>query len=226
MTLAERIVPPWLRAGYDHASGDDDPNDGEHRTFFQVLPTARIYSQFPFYNLMNDEDLFVQILATPWSRVNVRADYHWLRLTESHDLWYSGGGATNAHVFGFSGIPAGGNRDLAHVVDMAGNDVAAELIAHLEGTFEIDPRADRPLAERRAGERLGRGIDGEKAAAVFEPPSFDRREAAAGTGDRGARRDRGRIIGGRYGQARVAKLVDGDDLADIGDNAGEHYARS
>jgi hypothetical protein len=108
---------PWLRVGYDRASGDDDPSDGEHRTFFQVLPTARSYAQFPFYNLMNDEDLFAQLLATPWSRVSVRADYHWLRLTEPRDLWYSGGGATNDHVFGFSGIPAGGHRDLAHVVE-------------------------------------------------------------------------------------------------------------
>ncbi len=110
---------PWLRAGYDRSSGDDDPNDGEHRTFFQVLPTARIYAQFPFYNLMNDEDVFVQLLATPLPRVSVRADYHWLRLTEPHDLWYGGGGATNDHVFGFSGIPANGHRELAHLVELA-----------------------------------------------------------------------------------------------------------
>jgi alginate export protein len=108
---------PWLRAGYDRASGDGDPTDGEHRTFFQVMPTARSYAQFPFYNLMNDEDVFVQLLASPWSRVNVRADYHWLRLTDPHDLWYSGGGATNDHVFGFAGIPSGGERELAHVVE-------------------------------------------------------------------------------------------------------------
>ena len=113
------FAAPWLRVGYDRASGDDDPADGEHRTFFQVLPTARIYAQFPFYNLMNDEDLFVQLLATPWPRVSVRADYHWLRLTEPRDLWYSGGGATNDHVFGFAGIPGGGHRELAHVVEAA-----------------------------------------------------------------------------------------------------------
>jgi hypothetical protein len=110
---------PWLRVGWNRASGDDDPGDGEHRTFFQVLPTARIYAQFPFYNLMNDEDLFAQLLATPWPGVSLRADYHWLRLTEPRDLWYSGGGATNDHVFGFAGIPGHGHRDLAHVVEAA-----------------------------------------------------------------------------------------------------------
>lgn len=110
---------PWIRAGYDQSSGDDDPNDGRHGTFFQVLPTARIYAQFPFYNLMNDEDLFVQLLATAFDRANIRLDYHWLRLTESRDLWYSGGGATNERIFGFAGVPAQGHRDLAHVVELA-----------------------------------------------------------------------------------------------------------
>jgi hypothetical protein len=110
---------PWIRAGYNRSSGDDDPNDGEHRTFFQVLPTARIYAQFPFYNLMNDEDVFVQLIATVLTRATVRIDYHWLRLTEARDLWYAGGGATNDHVFGFSGISAEGRRELAHVVEGA-----------------------------------------------------------------------------------------------------------
>jgi Alginate export len=110
---------PWLRVGWDRSSGDDDPTDGDHRTFFQVLPTARIYAQFPFYNLMNDEDVFAQLIATPTSRSSLRVDYHWLRLTEPHDLWYSGGGATNDHVFGFAGVPAAGHRELAHLVDVA-----------------------------------------------------------------------------------------------------------
>ncbi len=110
---------PWLRGGYNRSSGDDDPGDGQHRTFFQVMPTARTYAQFPFYNLMNNEDVFVQLIANAFSRATVRADYHWLRLTEPRDLWYAGGGATNDHVFGFSGIPTHGRRELAHVVDMA-----------------------------------------------------------------------------------------------------------
>jgi len=110
---------PWLRAGYNRSSGDDDAEDGEHRTFFQVMPTARIYAQFPFYNLMNNEDVFVQLIASPFPRASVRADYHWLRLTEPHDLWYAGGGATNDHVFGFSGTPTHGRRELAHLVEIA-----------------------------------------------------------------------------------------------------------
>jgi hypothetical protein len=108
---------PWLRLGYDRSSGDADSGDGEHRTFFQVIPTPRIYAQFPFYNLMNSEDAFVQLITKPHPRVSVRCDYHWLRLTSSRDLWYSGGGATNDDVFGFAGVPSTGRNELAHLVD-------------------------------------------------------------------------------------------------------------
>jgi hypothetical protein len=135
---------PWLRAGYDRSSGDGDPNDGEHRTFFQVMPTARIYAQFPFYNLMNDEDVFAQLIATPFTWASVRADYHWLRLTDSHDLWYAGGGATNDHVFGFSGTPAHGRRELAHVVE-----VACDLKLH-----------ERVSAAAYYGHAFGQGVVG------------------------------------------------------------------
>jgi hypothetical protein len=109
---------PWIRAGYDQSSGDDDPTDGQHHTFFQVLPTARIYAQLPFYNLMNDQDTFVQALLRPHPKVTLRTDWHWLRLSEKHDLWYAGGGATNDDVFGFSGIAANGRRELAQLLDV------------------------------------------------------------------------------------------------------------
>lgn len=108
---------PWLRVGYDRSSGDGDPNDGAHRTFFQLLPTARIYAQLPFYNLMNNADTFAQLLLQPHAQVSVRLDYHWLRLTESKDLWYSGGGAIKDDVFGYTGIPSSGRRELAQLVD-------------------------------------------------------------------------------------------------------------
>ena len=34
-------IKPWIRGGYDVGSGDDNPTDGRHSTFFQVLPTPR-----------------------------------------------------------------------------------------------------------------------------------------------------------------------------------------
>lgn len=117
--LPALFAAPWLRIGYDRSSGDDDPADDHHRTFFQLLPTARTYAQLPFYNLMNTGDAFAQILFTPHDRVSLRCDYHWLALSEARDLWYSGGGATNDDIFGYGGAPSGGHHDLAQVIDLS-----------------------------------------------------------------------------------------------------------
>jgi hypothetical protein len=46
-------VKPWIRFGYTFASGDGDPRDGTHGTFFPVLPTPRQFARFPF--LQHDE---------------------------------------------------------------------------------------------------------------------------------------------------------------------------
>lgn len=115
--LPNVLARPWMRLGYTRTSGDDDPSDDQHGTFFQLLPTARLYAQTPFFNLMNSEDFFAQLLLRPHPRVTVRCDWHWLRATESADLWYAGGGASNNRIFGFSGTPTGGHRELAHLVD-------------------------------------------------------------------------------------------------------------
>ncbi len=108
---------PWLRAGWNAASGDDDPADARHGTFVPLLPTPRIYALLPFYNGMNLEDRFVQLIARPTPLVTLRADVHVLRLESSADLWYSGGGAIRQDLFGFGGAPAAGRRALARVID-------------------------------------------------------------------------------------------------------------
>ena len=109
---------PWVRVGFDRSSGDADPGDGRHGTFFQVLPTARTYAQLPFFNLMNVADVFESIVLRPHRIVTIRSDVHWLRLGNRHDLWYSGGGAQSDDIFGFTGTPSSGHRALAYLVDL------------------------------------------------------------------------------------------------------------
>lgn len=109
---------PWLRAGYFRSSGDDDAADDRHETFFQVLPTPRIYARFPFFNAMNSEDAFASLVLRPGARVTLRADVHALQLAEEADLWYSGGGAFEDESFGYAGRPSGGSRDLATLADL------------------------------------------------------------------------------------------------------------
>ncbi len=111
---------PWVRIGYGRSSGDDNPNDDAHETFFQILPTGRIYSWSTFYNLMNNEDAFIQFILRPIAGFVWRTDFHNIRLPESRDLWYQGAGATlsDRNVgFGFSGRPAFSKRDLFRVVE-------------------------------------------------------------------------------------------------------------
>ena len=119
---------PWLRGGYFYGSGDTNPGDNRHETFFQVLPTPWIYAHFPFYNLMNNKDGFVQIVDRPSKRFDFRADVHWLQLDSWQDLWYLGGGAFDNKVFGYVGRPSGGHDSLATVVDFTSSWQATKSI--------------------------------------------------------------------------------------------------
>lgn len=95
---------PIVRLGYNWGSGDKDPTDDEHHTFMQMLPTARQYAYTPFYNLMNNQDLFVSAAIQPAETINVLASLHYLQLSETKDLLYAGGGANlDEKQFGYSG---------------------------------------------------------------------------------------------------------------------------
>jgi len=65
---------------------DKDSTDREHGTFYQMLPTARKYAFFPLYNLMNNEDLFIQAIFKPKEAFTIRTDLHSLSLQNKHDL--------------------------------------------------------------------------------------------------------------------------------------------
>lgn len=117
--LAKMPTAPWLRGGWFRSTGDNNTTNGTHNTFFQVLPTPRIYARLPFYNLMNSTDDFVQIIDKPVKRVTVRSDLHWLQLTSAHDLWYLGGGAFDNKVFGYVGRPANNSHSLASMADVS-----------------------------------------------------------------------------------------------------------
>jgi len=114
---------PWLRGGYLHASGDDNPADDRHGTFFQMLPTVRRYAQTASYSQMNNTDLFGQLLLRPMPPLGIRVDIHRVGLASSRDLWYFGSGATQSRgtVFGYSTRPSNGVTDLATIVEASGD---------------------------------------------------------------------------------------------------------
>jgi alginate export protein len=118
---------PWLRAGLLWASGDGDPANRRHGTFFQMLPTVRRYAQSAVYSQMNQTELFAQALLRPTGSLTLRADYHRVSLATAQDRWYFGSGATQSRgsLFGFSTRPSNGDTHLADVTEISADHLVA-----------------------------------------------------------------------------------------------------
>jgi hypothetical protein len=129
-----KILPrlkPWIRAGYYYGSGDGNPNDRRHGTFFQILPTARPFARFPFFDMMNNEDRFTMLTLRPHKRLVLKSEQHFLRLANRNDLWYAGGGAYQPWTFGYQSRAGNGARSLANLYDLS-SDVT--INTHLAAT--------------------------------------------------------------------------------------------
>lgn len=117
---AAKRLKPWIRGGFSDGSGDGDPNDRTHATFFQVLPTPRPFAKFPFFNMMNNRDAFGMLILRPHAKITVTPEFHALHLSNSRDLWYSGGGVFQPWTFGYAGRAAvGGAKSLASLYDFS-----------------------------------------------------------------------------------------------------------
>lgn len=110
-------LKPWLRGGFYLSSGDHDPNDRKHGSFFQLLPTPRPFARFPFYDMVNNDDFQGVVMFRPHQTVTVRGEAHALRLASRNDLWYLGGGAFQPWTFGYIGRHTSGERALANLYD-------------------------------------------------------------------------------------------------------------
>lgn len=110
---------PRVRAGYLHASGDGDPTDSRHRTFFANVPTVRKYALTTVYAPMNLGDAFAECILRPHSRLTIRGDVRRLWLAEANDRWYAGSGATTSTggFFGYAVRPSGGSTGLGTVAE-------------------------------------------------------------------------------------------------------------
>lgn len=116
------VVPwkPWLRTGCYYGSGDSNPGDSDHDTFFQMAPGTRKYQLFPYYDLQNIQYGFVQTLLFPRKDTTIRMDYTVNYLSESSDRWYMGTGPTqnDGAIFGYIGRPSGNDDQLSQDVSI------------------------------------------------------------------------------------------------------------
>lgn len=115
-TVATR---PWLRGGFLRTTGDNNNADGVHNTYFQVLPTPRNYARYPFFNMMNSKEEFVQLIDKPTPKIDLRTDLHFLNLTAPGDFWYQGGGAYDTKSFGFVGRPGNNHGSFSTLYDIS-----------------------------------------------------------------------------------------------------------
>jgi hypothetical protein len=114
-----KSVRPWFRGGVFYSTGSGDPTGGVHGTFFALLPTPRVDARFPFFNEMNNKDVFGEVELRPGKNLVIRSDVHGLWLSSSQDLWYSGGGAFQPWTFGYQGRPSNGQTGLATLYDIS-----------------------------------------------------------------------------------------------------------
>jgi hypothetical protein len=111
-------LTPWIQGGYYYGSGDKNPKDDTHGTFFQLMPTTRAYARFPFFDMENNVDRFGILTVHPHPRVTLHTEFHSLRLASGADLWYSGGGVFQPWSFGYQGRAGNGSTSLANLYDM------------------------------------------------------------------------------------------------------------
>lgn len=107
---------PWLRIGAFLGSGDSNPLDSTHETFFQLIPGTRKYQLFPYYDLQNNRSFYSQLILSPHQRLKIRLDYAVNYLSQYEDLWYMGTGATQntGNIFGYVGRKSGGHDQLSN----------------------------------------------------------------------------------------------------------------
>src|SRR5919109_5606909 len=107
-------------------------------------------------------------------------------------------------------------------IDMAGNDVAAELVTGPQGPLKVDARTNVAGVERRLRSRLVRDVDSENTARALRPDS-GHGQATAVARDRGARRNCGDRVRGPDSELSTPAF---HDLADIRDDPCEHQSLS
>jgi hypothetical protein len=143
---------PWLRASAFRGSGDPNPNDREHQTFFQMLPTSRQYARIPFYTFQNTLDFTGQLIMQLHPRVMLHSQIHKVKLAKAADLWYQGTGAFQNSSFGYDGSPSGGHGGLANYLDTS---VEYKATRHLDMTFYVGALSGKAVMTSQMHGRKG-----------------------------------------------------------------------
>jgi hypothetical protein len=116
---------PAVRAGVMYATGDPDPNDRSHGTFFPMVPTTRPDILAGTFAQMNVRDFYGTVTIRPHRQWQLAGDVHYLSLAERQDRWYSGTGATAfaGEYFGYSSRRSTLRESLGTMVQVSATSV-------------------------------------------------------------------------------------------------------
>lgn len=145
-------IHPWLRSGAFFASGDGNPSDSAHNTFFQPLPTEEQYARLPFYTLQNTEDYMGQLILNPTPKLELRSEVHKVKLHSVMDEWYLGSGAFQNTSFGYIALPNNGHRGLGNYLDFSAR---YEINAHFGMSYYIGALSGKGAETNQPSGRKG-----------------------------------------------------------------------
>ena len=90
--LAYAFQAPWkprLAVEYSFASGDDDPDDGTHKTFDGAFGARdKMYGRMNLFCWRNLKDLEANLEVKPLKCLHLKAEVHRFELAERRDAWY------------------------------------------------------------------------------------------------------------------------------------------
>jgi hypothetical protein len=106
---------PNVQVQYTYGSGDKNPSDGNYNTFDGIFGGAdsKLYGWMNLFFWKNLTEYRINFTLTPEEDFSLRAEYHYLTLSEAKDAWYFPGNAQRRDKEGKSGI------ELGHEIDFS-----------------------------------------------------------------------------------------------------------
>ena len=113
-TFADIFAKPRISLGYDYASGDDRPGDGQSNTFDQLFPTGHLYFGYlDFVGRQNVDAGNITITTTPTPELKIWTSWHYFCLASGNDALYNASGqALRYSPTGSAGTNIGNEFDI------------------------------------------------------------------------------------------------------------------
>jgi hypothetical protein len=140
---------PNIELQYTYGSGDKDPSDGKNNTFDGIYGGAdtKLYGWMNLFFWKNLTEYRINFALTPEEEFSLRAEYHYLTLSEQKDAWYFPGNEQRRDKEGKSGT------ELGHEIDFSAKkkifsflEVQAGYSFFIPGEF-VKNTGDSPFAD-------------------------------------------------------------------------------